>query len=211
MQEQILTLQGTVQIGKWKQRTSSMSENEIIRSAQNGNLQAFELLVKEYQTRVVSIAFKIVGSPEDAKDVAQEVFIRLYRFLPRFKKEKQFFSWLYRIVINASYDFLKRGNRYRTVPLEDISDIKRSTVHHSSGRESELQEIIGELIETLSSPQKTAFILREVEGFSCREISKIMDCPGGTVRSHLHFARKRLKDLVEKHYPEFVEGLNHEM
>ena len=71
--------------------------------------------------------------------------------------------------------------------------------------------LIGELIETLSSPQKTAFILREVEGFSCREISKIMDCPGGTVRSHLHFARKRLKDLVEKHYPEFIEGLNHEM
>ncbi len=211
MLEQLLTFQNSMEIDRSERKANLKNDSEIIRLAQNGNLQAFEKLVKEYQQRVVSIALKIVGNPEDARDVAQDVFIRLYRFLPQFKKEKQFFSWLYRIVVNASFDFLKRENRYRSIPLEDISNTPQSTVHQNNGQDNEFQEIVGELIETLSSPQKTAFILREVEGFSCREISKIMDCPGGTVRSHLHFARKHLKNLLEKYYPEFIEGLNHGM
>lgn len=211
MQKQQLTLQYSMELVGSERKSNSKHHIVTIRLAQNGDVQAFEKLVKEYQQRVVSTAFKIVGSPEDAKDVAQEVFIRLYRFLPQFKHEKKFFTWLYRIVINASFDHLRRIKKYRSVPLKNLTNSIQLNINQNNKQDNEFQRIVGRLIETLSSSQKTAFILREVEGFSCKEISKIMDCTNSTVRSHLHFARKHLKDLLEKYYPEFIEGIHHEM
>jgi RNA polymerase sigma-70 factor (ECF subfamily) len=181
-------------------------EKEIIRLAQHGDVKAFERLVHHYQQRVLSLAFRMVGDPDGAKDVAQDVFIRLYRFLPQFKPGRNFFTWLYRIVVNVSYDFLKNRGRYRGIPLDEVAQSTPALISQENPV-GELDKIMEQLLETLSSPQKTVFILREAEGLSGKEIAGILECPEGTVRSHLHHARKQLKYLFEKMYPEFLEGI----
>ena len=204
MQERVLTLRSP---SESQTRTDEKSERALIRMAQAGDIRAFERLVKLYQQRVISLVYRIVGNPEDARDVAQVIFIRVYRFLSQYRNEKRFFTWLYRIAINASYDFLKKKNRYRSVPLEDVPTNAPVLIDMGKGTSGEINEKICELAETLSTPQKSAFILREVEGFSNKEIARIMKCPEGTIRSHLHHARKQLRNLLEKHYPELLEGI----
>ena len=199
-----MTLRG---LSDTRKRVDFQNEGAIIRSAQVGDIRAFERLVKHYQQRVISVACRIVGNQEDARDVAQDVFVRLYRFLPQFKNEKRFFTWLYRIIVNTSYDFLKKKNRYRSVPLEDVPTDAPAMIDENEGSFGEINQKIVELIETMSSPQKTAFILRDVEGFSSKEIARIMECPEGTIRSHLHRARKQLRILLENNYPELLEGI----
>ncbi|MBN2414839.1 sigma-70 family RNA polymerase sigma factor [bacterium] len=181
-------------------------EPGLIRRAQSGDVQAFEMLVRHYQPRVLSLACSIVDDPADARDVAQEVFIRVYRFLPSFEHRKRFFTWLYRIILNCSYDFLKREKRFRHDPLDEAVIAGEAAPGEGRIRNGDLSEVITGLLGTLSVAQKTAFVLRDVEGLSCKEAAAIMDCPQGTLRSHLHFARRRLRDLLKNNYPEYLEG-----
>ena len=186
---------------------NDMDEKEIILRAGTGDIKAFEKLVSLYQNRVLSLAHRIVGNPDEARDVAQDVFIRLYRFLPKFKPGKNFFTWLYRIVVNASYDFLKKKGRFKMVSLDEVSLNTPSLIQKEDPSTGELNQIVEQLVEMLSSTQKTVFILRETEELSHGEIAKILNIPQGTVRSHLHHARKHLKQLLEQNYPEFLEGI----
>ncbi|NQT24430.1 sigma-70 family RNA polymerase sigma factor [candidate division KSB1 bacterium] len=190
-------------------KTDTESEHRLIRRAKRGDLQAFQTLVEKYEKRVLGIAYQITGDPDAARDIAQDVFLRLYRFLSQFQTHKRFFTWLYRITVNASYDYLKRERRFRAVSLDELN-------HEPAGKtenphDNEMVIIIKQLIDRLSTPQKTKFVLRELEGFSCKEIVKIMDCPGGTVRSYLFYARKHLKEKIRSRYPEFIEGCNYEV
>jgi RNA polymerase sigma-70 factor (ECF subfamily) len=174
-------------------------------------MDAFGALVRMYENRVGAVAFRIVGDRDAALDVAQEVFIRLYRFLPRFNAEKRFFTWLYRIVVNASYDYLRKNHRFQTVPLDDPSFRALSDGSAADASEDDMRRRIHDLLDLLSVPQRTAFLLREVEGFSCEDIARVMACPAGTVRSHIHLARKKMRMLIEKHYPEYLEGMRNDM
>jgi RNA polymerase sigma-70 factor (ECF subfamily) len=186
-------------------------EAVLLRRAQSGDHRAFEVVVKTYERRVVSTAHRLLGSVDDAWDVAQEVFVRLYRFLPRYDVRRPFFPWLYRIVVNACLDHARATRRRgETVPLDEMPPGAHPHVD-PVGRGHEVRDKIYGLTDRLSKPQKTVFVLREVEGFSCREIASIMEISQGTVRSHLHHARKRLRDLLALHYPEFLEGMPDEM
>lgn len=183
-------------------KPKQLHETELIRDARTGDRDAFRQLVFRYQSRVLSVAFRILGNSEDAKDAAQEVFIRLYKFLPSFKVEKRFFTWLYRITVNVCYDHLKREKRFLAIPLEDRFQISE----HDSVLDTDSQQQIVKLLDRLSTAQKTAFLLREIEDLSCKEIAEILSCPVSTVRSHLFLARKRLKEIITKEYPEYLEG-----
>jgi len=185
------------------------SEHSLIRRAKRGDVQAFQALVKAYEKRVLGVAYHVTGDPEAARDIAQDVFIRLFRFLSSYKTHKRFFTWLYRITVNVSYDYLKRERRFRAVSLEELNHEPAGYLKHSE--RSEMEGIVDELLDMLSTPQKTAFILREVEGLSCKEIAKVMNCPNGTVRSYLFYARKYLKEKIRTQYPEFIEGCHHEV
>lgn len=183
----------------------------LIRCAIKGDPDAFEALFVRYQTRVMSLAFRITGDKESAKDVTQETFIRLFRSLSQFKNDKKFFSWLYRITVNVCYDHLRREKRFYHTPLDEEN---LNTDHNFSPAEKEKSELIRKIFELthlLSTTQKTAFILRETEGLKCKEIAKILDCPVGTVRSYLHFARAKLKQLIQTNYPELLEGTGYEL
>ncbi len=187
-------------------------EQELIRRAQNGDMHAFEQIVFAYQQRIVAVALRYVGNREDALDVAQEVFIRLYRFLPQYDRHQRFFTWLYRIVCNVCNDQFRRSQRTVTaVPLAAVAPDQLPEAAPTDLQPRELGDTINRLIGQLSGPQRLVFTLREMEGLTCREIAETMELPAGTVRSHLHHARKKLQDLLVRHYPELIEDLIDEM
>ena len=186
-------------------RSSGTPEKEIIRAAQAGDINAYETLVRTYQTRVQAVARRIVGSPEDARDVAQEVFVKLYRFLPKFRREKTFFTWLYKLTVNAAYDFLRKESRHQSVPIEDFLPQIAAPVRSGPSSGNDLHESILALIQRLTFLQRSVLILRDVEELSVKEISDIVGCRPATVRSHLRNARIRLKSLIIELYPEYLK------
>lgn len=181
-------------------------EIKLISKAQSGDIESFRKIVLAHQQRVLAMAFRIVGNTEDAKDVTQEVFVRIYRFLPKFQKKNRFFTWVYRIVVNVCYDHLNRRKRFHADPLEKIPEHKLPHTYQGHNQKEIFNKVIT-LLDHLSIQQKTAFILRETEGFTCKEIADVMQCPNSTVRSYLRGARLRLRDLLKIHNPEFFEGM----
>jgi RNA polymerase sigma-70 factor (ECF subfamily) len=187
-------------------------DREVVRRAAAGDLPAFEQIVKTYAGGIQATAARILGNREDARDAAQEVFLRLYRFLPGYNARRPFGPWLYKIVVNVSYDFAKRAKRYgKEVSLNDIHTSQMPTTNPGGVAADETHEKVLGMTEKLTMGQRTAFILRDVEGFACGEIADIMDCSPATVRSHLHQARARLRDLIRRHYPELLEGRRNEL
>ncbi|MFQ5601829.1 MAG: RNA polymerase sigma factor [bacterium] len=189
----------------------NFTDQKLMKAAQNGEMEAFRLLVGRYQNRVFSVANRILNNPEDAKDVTQEVFVRLFHKREQFNTRNKFYTWLYRIVVNLCYDYLRKYRRFVHCSIEEMPQNTAELFIPANDCADEIHDKVDELLLLLSTPQKTAFILREIEGFSCKEIARIMGRPAGTVRSYLFHARKKLKDLIEKKYPEFLEGHSHEV
>jgi len=178
----------------------------LIRQAQRGDRQAFAALVRRYEKRVMAVAYRTVGDSDLARDIAQEVFIKVWHALPQFKRGRPFFTWLYRIVINASFDALRREKRFQACPLDHAPEqMTRDRQAMDPAEHSDLKRVIDGLINRLSHPQRTALMLKEVEGLNAREIASVMHCPHGTVRSHLSHARAQLREWIETEYPEWTE------
>jgi RNA polymerase sigma-70 factor (ECF subfamily) len=187
---------------------------ELILRSQNGDQEAFRELVDLYRTRVASIAYGLVGNFEDARDIAQEVFIKVYRALDRFDINKKFFTWLYRLSINASIDFL-RANKKRSFQESIDSDqnfaqysdktIESNLENYMENRER--REIFQSIVDELNPKQKMAFLLCDLQGLSSAEAAEIIDCPQVTLRWYLHEARKKIRAAVQTRYPEyFISG-----
>lgn len=185
----------------------------IVRS-QSGDQGAFRELVDMHRTRVASIAYGLVGNYEDARDISQEVFIKVYRSLDRFDVKKKFFTWLYRLSVNASIDFL-RANKKRTYN-ESIDSEESYTQYPDPAEESDLEkyfekieryEIFEKIVDKLNIRQKMAFTLCDLQGLSSAEAAEIIECPQVTLRWYLHEARKKIRQIVEAEYPEyFIPG-----
>ncbi|MBN1892877.1 sigma-70 family RNA polymerase sigma factor [bacterium] len=181
---------------------------DLIRLSASGDEGAFRQLFDRYEKRVMALAFRITEDPDLAADVTQEVFIRVYRSLPRFQVGKKFFTWLYRIAVNASIDALKKARRYREIPLDALSVDRFPSHDGMSGISADgSADILWSLIGQLSTPQRTAFMLRETEDLSCGEIAAVMGCTAATVRSHLSHARRQLRDDIKMKYPELLVGV----
>jgi RNA polymerase sigma-70 factor (ECF subfamily) len=179
-------------------------ENELVKLASKGDEQAFEQLVKIYEKRVYTMALRLVGNADDAFDIAQEAFIRVYRSLSGFKGEAKFSTWIYRIVSNLCIDFNRRTKRFRQVPLEysdedESFEISIPDDRYDPERELERSEItraVESALESLTPEHKEIFILRELNGMSYAEIADIMDLEEGTVKSRLFRARDKLRSAL---------------
>ncbi len=186
---------------------------DLIELCQRGDDKAFAELVERYRTRVASIAYQVLGNYEDARDVAQEVFIKLYKGISGFDPEKKFFTWLYRLTVNAAIDFL-RSKRRRS--REHSLDEKPESYDNIPGPDhesvalgyerQELQQLFLKLAETLNPKQKSAFILCDLQGFSADEVAEILNCPKVTLRWYLHEARKRIRQAIAEQHPEYFRG-----
>jgi len=188
----------------------NLLDEQLVERVQRGDKNAFNLLVKKYQHKVVNLVARYVNNPGDVPDVAQEAFIKAYRALPTFRGESAFYTWLYRIAVNTAKNYLTSQGR-----RPPSSDVEAEEAEFYGGGEAlqevatpenltltdEIKRTVFSAIEALPEDLRTAITLRELEGLSYEEIAEIMDCPVGTVRSRIFRAReaidKKLQPLIE--------------
>jgi len=176
------------------------SDEVLVEMVKSGSEIAFNELVKRYMKKAHSIAYQFVGNSQDAKDLSQDVFIKIYQSISSFKEGYKFFSWFYRILLNHCINFKKR--KYI---LDDIDELKGHNILKSSDETflddeinlMELKETVHNAISKLPLRQRKVVILCEIEGFSQNDVSKILNISEGTVRSRLFYAKKRLKKYLK--------------
>lgn len=179
---------------------------QLIKEAQKGNLEAFGSLIEQHERLVYNIAYRMFSNPEDVKDISQEVFLKVYRYLGKFDGKASFSTWLYRIAVNTCIDELRKRQGKETISLDMENDngestLKNQYVDNSPGVEEQIISNEGfdrlkKAMNKLSYEHKTVITLRDIEGLSYSEISEITEVSQGTVKSRLARARKALKDLV---------------
>jgi len=179
---------------------------ELVKRVQAGDKSAFDLLVRKYQNRVISLVSRYVKNQVTAQDIAQEAFIKAYRGLKNFRGDSAFYTWLYRIAINTAKNHLVAQSR--RVPDHEI-DAQEAELYgssellqdqHSPEKVMLTEEIKKEVfaaIEKLPEDLKTAITLRELEGMSYEEIADAMECPIGTVRSRIFRAREAVDKVLQ--------------
>ncbi len=183
-----------------------MDEAKLIKSAQQGQVDAFNELVLHYQDRVYNLAYRIMGDPASAADAAQDTFIAAYRSLARFRGGS-FKSYLMRIVANKCYDELRRRKRNPATSFEDFGDLDEEAnpalIDESAGPEEHAERqavdrLIQAGIEALPPDQRVTLVLRDVQGMSYQEIAQATGAALGTVRSRLARARGKLREYLRE-------------
>ena len=181
----------------------------LVERAVAGDEKAFELLVIKYQRRIQRLIGRMVRDVDLVEDIAQETFIRAYRALAQFRGEAQFYTWLYRIAVNTakkalmdlkrnptvSENFFKSGDDDETSPLEN--DLISSETPDAVLASKEIAEMVNAAMEALPEELRQAITLREIEGLSYEEISEVMSCPIGTVRSRIFRAREAISEKIK--------------
>jgi RNA polymerase sigma-70 factor (ECF subfamily) len=178
-------------------------DKENIEKCRNGSLHDFRKLVEMTSPFAFSVAHRMLGDEDEAKDITQETMITLWKSIKKIKSPESFMPWLYRIVVNKCYDQLRRRRRNPELSANDkawalISN--KISVNPSSDLENaETARIINLLTEKLSLKQKAVFVLSDLEEMSSEEISLITGMSRINIKSNLHYARKRMAELIEKH------------
>jgi RNA polymerase sigma-70 factor (ECF subfamily) len=186
---------------------SSVNDDQLlVERVQQGDKRAFDLLVKKYQHKVISLVMRFVHNQSEAEDVAQEAFLKAYRALANFRGDSAFYTWLYRIAANTAKNHLAQKQRRHSDKHVDVDDMVltegdsvltaiENPENHLAGEQ--LQLAIHQVLEKLPDDLKTALMLREFEGLSYDEIAEVMDCPVGTVRSRIFRAREAIDKIVK--------------
>lgn len=178
-------------------------EQEVIGKAMAGNTDAFRVIVDHYQSFAYSVSFRFLGQAEEAKDVVQEAFIRLWKNLHKYRPEVKLSTWLYRIIANLCLDFLKSTYARQQKNLNDVQTEYKLKSHDSADAElnaRELNEQIQHAAAELTPKQKAVFILRDLEGLSVEEVCSILSMSAGNVKSNLYYARQHVSSRLEKYY-----------
>lgn len=177
------------------------TSQEIIARAMAGNTEAFRVVVMQNQAFAYSVSYRFLGNAEDAEDIVQEAFIRLWKNLHKYNPEVKLRTWLYRIIVNLCLDFLKSTHGQQRKNKVDVEQV----LHYSSGPDrpmhaNELNELIQEAAATLTPRQKAVFILRDLEDLSVEEVCHILSMSAGNVKSNLYYARQHMGEKLKKYY-----------
>lgn len=185
----------------------SKSEKYLLKRSKDGDIQAFEQLIENYQTKVFNIALRIIGNYDDANDLAQEVFLRVYKSIKSFKGESSFSTWIYKITKNVCLDEIRKRRNKNVISLDEEIKLNSGEVTRQvessddtpdvALEKSEMKDLINKAISELSDEHRVVIVLRDIQGFSYEEIAKIIDCPEGTVKSRINRARKALKKILK--------------
>ena len=194
-----------------RQESSELSDRDLAVRARGGDMVAFETLVTRKTSAVVSLARRIVGNTEDARDVAQMVFLRVWNEIHRYDEKYSLNTWLYRIATNLSIDFLRSARsreRAHGATLHIVREREESTASEATrnAEDADLARLFECVSSSLSEKQKAAFVLREMQDCETREIAEILGCGESTVRNHLFNARKILRREIGRLFPEFLRG-----
>jgi RNA polymerase sigma-70 factor (ECF subfamily) len=179
---------------------------QLVQDFLNGDAQAFNRLVMLYQTKIYNLALNYVKNQEEAKDLAQDIFVTVYRSLPKLREKEKFTSWLYQIAINHCrnrYKKLSRRGYFNNISLDDEESFLQ--IAGDEGPEKLLQRkntinLVRSTIDAMPEAEKEIILLRDIQELAYEEISAILDIPLGTVKSKLNRARTSLKDRLKKFY-----------
>jgi RNA polymerase sigma-70 factor (ECF subfamily) len=180
-------------------------DRELVQRVQKGDKNAFDVLVRRYQYKIIKLISRYVSDPSEALDVSQEAFLKAYRALPGFRGDSAFYTWLYRIAINTAKNYLVAQGR--RPPGSDIdaqeaeqydgqSHLKEYETPERVLLKDEIEKTVFRAIEDLPEDLRTAITLREFEGMSYEEIAQAMGCPIGTVRSRIFRAREAIDNKL---------------
>lgn len=176
----------------------------LVKRARNNDLNAFEELVRIHQNRVYALCLQFSGNRDDAQDLAQEAFIRAYRAMGTFRNEADFGTWLHRITVNVCLNHRRKNGRQQTLSLDepyrgdDGAELQREVAGEDGDplltlEEKEFRGLVRTALYGLSEEHRTVLVLREIEGYSYEEVSRLLGCSLGTVKSRLSRAREAMK------------------
>jgi RNA polymerase sigma factor (sigma-70 family) len=185
---------------------AELDDRALVRRAKLEDLGAYDELVQRYQERIYATIYHMTGNHEDANDLAQEAFIKAYQSLRSFKGDSSFFTWVYRIAVNKTINFLKQRKNRTHLSLNDldfnaehdpdfVALISDKTPRRDASL-SELQQRLNAALQKLSETHRLVVTLHDIQGLSHEEIGRIMDCNVGTVRSRLFYARQQLQGYL---------------
>ncbi|HAV63518.1 MAG TPA: RNA polymerase subunit sigma-24 [Verrucomicrobiales bacterium] len=181
-------------------------EQELVQRSRDGDLAAYDELVRRFQERIYATIYHMTSNHEDANDLAQETFVKAYRALKSFKGDSSFYTWVYRIAVNKTINFLKQRKNRTHMSLNDLDfnvendpELVALVSHNTPRRDariSELQEKLNAALQKLSEVHRMVVVMHDVQGMPHEEIGRIMGCNVGTVRSRLFYARQQLQALL---------------
>ncbi|MFH1687527.1 MAG: sigma-70 family RNA polymerase sigma factor [bacterium] len=182
---------------------------QLIAEIKAGDKQAFTELVRRYRSQVAALAYRTVGDYDEAADITQLVFMKVNRNIWRYDSNKKFYTWLYRITVNACIDHLRKHRRHQHEPLDNFRDLLESSGldpqdDYMRGR---INEHIREASNRLNEKQRSAFVLRDVEGNKLGHVADIMEMPEATVRWYLHRARTKVRKELLRRCPQLLIAL----
>jgi RNA polymerase sigma-70 factor, ECF subfamily len=182
-------------------------DRELVRTIRQGDSDAFEQLVRRKTSKVYALCYRIIGNGEDAKDISQLVFIKLWENLEKYDPQYAFDTWLYRMVTNVAIDFMRSRQSRDNAVNSNLRLVKTATEAEQTVvvQRKEIENIFVEVSAVLSPKQKTIFVMNQMEDLPSAEIAKILGCRESTVRNHLFNARKLMQQQLQKRYPEYAQ------
>lgn len=183
-----------------------LEDQLLVERSKKGDREAFEHLVRLYENKVYTIAYRLMGNHADASDLAQDAFIKIYQALPNFRGDSSFSTWIYHITVNVCRDELRKRQRRPTVSLDEPAGENTPTYEirsNAPGPEemldrSETQAMIQQCLNMLSDDYRTILVMREIQDLAYEEIAEHLGCSLGTVKSRLSRARQALKEKISK-------------
>ena len=187
--------------------TVEPDDRQLVETIRRGDTDAFETLVRRKTSKVYALCYRIIGNAEDAKDISQLVFIKLWENLEKYDAHYAFDTWLYRMVTNVAIDFM-RNKQSRDNAVNSNLRLVRTAADAEQGvivQRKEVENVFNEVSSVLSPKQKTIFIMNQMEDLPSAEIAKVLGCRESTVRNHLFNARKLMQVQLAKRFPEYAQ------
>ena len=180
-------------------------DRELVQTIRGGDADAFEQLVRRKTSKVYALCYRIIGNAEDAKDISQLVFIKLWENLEKYDPQYAFDTWLYRMVTNVAIDFMRNKQSRENAVNSNLRLVKTAAEAEQAVtvQRKEVENVFNSVSSVLSPKQKTIFVMSEMDDLRSSEFAKILGCRESTVRNHLFNARKLMQQQLRKRYPEY--------
>ena len=191
---------------------ADVSELDLVKQSQAGNTEAFDQLVSRYRTRVFGMIYNMVHNEQDAWDLAQDSFVKAWKSIERFRGQSSFYTWIYRIIMNVTIDWLRKkqvkgaGAEFDdAIQLKEINPASRTVpkadpLPHERMEQREIRQRIDAAIAQLTPEHRAVILMKEIEDMQYHEIAESLECSIGTVMSRLFYARKKLQNLLRDVY-----------
>ena len=187
--------------------TVEPDDRQLVETIRGGDTDAFETLVRRKTSKVYALCYRVIGNAEDAKDIAQLVFLKLWENLGKYDPQFAFDTWLYRMVTNVAIDFMRNKQSRENAVNSNLRLVNTSADAEQSVvvQRKEVEGVFNDISNVLSPKQKTIFVMNQMEDLPSAEIAKILGCRESTVRNHLFNARKLMQQQLQKRYPEYAQ------